>query len=70
MNFITPAFARFLAHNNITVNRIEPCAEAHRFDILFNCRGRIVVVSFTNTTGKRRPAVIYKLRYALKEMAA
>jgi hypothetical protein len=73
MNFITPAFERFLADNNITVNRIEPHGDAHRFDILFDCSGRTVVVSFRKNlfaSRRRRPTVIHKLRYALRELAA
>jgi hypothetical protein len=70
MNFITPAFERFLTDNSIT-HRVEPRGE-HRFNIVFDHDGRRFAVSFRNelfASRKRRSTVIHKLRYALREMA-
>ena len=71
MNFITPAFERFLTDKSIT-HRFEPRGN-HRFIIVFDHNGRRFAVSFRYkafASRKSRNAVIHKLRYALKEMAA
>jgi hypothetical protein len=71
MNFITPAFERFLADNNIT-HRVEPRGK-NRFRIVFDHSGCILAMSFQYkalASRKRRTTIINKLICALEERAA